>query len=128
MDNSNILCASIRSYINLGNYAEARETLEQLKGKVGKNSTYNLLKAQLLHKENKLQEAIQLLEKEDVCNVSETWAELGSLYWDLELYDKCLVPFLKVSSFRVFCYFFILMLCIIYLGCKIRTILLSFLL
>ena len=54
-----------------------------------------LLIAQLLHKQEKYEEALEILQDEDV-ELSEWWLQVGKLHWDLGQKNKSLMPFLKV--------------------------------
>lgn len=85
----------IRVNINLQKFVEANKLITELKS--SKEATSRLLLAQLLHKQEKYQEALNLLENDPV-NESDWWIEVGLLYWKIEEYNKCLVPFLKVST------------------------------
>ncbi|KAF5308184.1 hypothetical protein FQR65_LT06364 [Abscondita terminalis] len=56
-----------------------------------------------------LNEALTVLES-NVSETSEWWCELGSLYWDLEEFEKCLVPFLKAAKLDPSSYLYFLWL------------------
>lgn len=84
----------IRAYNNLKMFDESQKLLAMLEAAGGK-SEYVLLKAHLLKQQHKLKEALVFLTEHPLEN-SESWLEIGLLYWDLELYDKSLTPFIKV--------------------------------
>lgn len=82
----------IRAHTSLKHFTEARLLISKL-NKDDKMKI--LLTAQIFHKEEKYTEALEILEKE-VYDNSEWWLEIGLIYWDCGLYEKCLMPFLKV--------------------------------
>jgi tetratricopeptide (TPR) repeat protein len=86
----------IRTNINLKNYSKAKLLLGDLEKSTENQAMCKLLTAQLLHKQEKYVEALELLQVEDSL-LSEWWIEMGTLYWDAGQYGKSLMPFLKVS-------------------------------
>jgi tetratricopeptide (TPR) repeat protein len=86
----------IRTNINLKNYWKAKLLLGDLEKSTENQAMCHLLTAQLLHKQEKYVEALELLQVEDSL-LSEWWIEMGTLYWDAGQYGKSLMPFLKVS-------------------------------
>ncbi|XP_008195456.1 superkiller complex protein 3 [Tribolium castaneum] len=84
----------IRANINLKKFTEAKSLLQEFNST---DKTHILLKAQLLHKQEKFSEALEILEREN-CESCEWWLEIGSLYWDCGHFDKSLIPFLKATK------------------------------
>lgn len=81
----------------MGNFDEAEKNISKLKECSDTSNLPQLFTVKLLHKQHKLQEALQLLETCSNCDASEWWIEMGDLFWDLQLFDKSLVPYLKVK-------------------------------
>ncbi|KAK4885213.1 hypothetical protein RN001_001484 [Aquatica leii] len=102
--------ALIRCYINLDKYTEANQYLYKLEALGTDPYLFILLRAQLLHRQKQLNEALELLEK-NINESSEWWLEIGTLYWGLQKFEKSLVPFLKGAKLDPYCY-----LCFLYLG------------
>ncbi|KAF5303636.1 hypothetical protein FQA39_LY09883 [Lamprigera yunnana] len=102
-DQTVLLEALIKCYINLQKLSEAKMYLSKL----NQSATYVLLKAQLLHKDNHLMEALSLLEENKI-DTAESWCEVGTLYWELGLFEKSLLPFLKAARLDPNCYFYFL--------------------
>ncbi|KAB0804312.1 hypothetical protein PPYR_01282 [Photinus pyralis] len=98
----------IRCYINLENFTQANLFLSKLKDMSNEPAMFTLLNAQLLHKQKHHQDALDLLLKEDNNDISEWWYEIGTLYWDLTLFDKSLIPFLKAAKLDPNCYIYFL--------------------
>ncbi|KAK9737501.1 Tetratricopeptide repeat [Popillia japonica] len=88
----------IRAYNNLKMFDESQKLLAMLEAAGGK-SEYVLLNAHLLKQQDKLKEALVFLTEHPLEN-SESWLEIGLLYWDLELYDKSLTPFIKATKYN----------------------------
>lgn len=57
---------------------------------------YVLLKSHLFKVQRRNKDALSVL-LENSMDSSELWLEIGLLYWELEQYDKALMPFLKVT-------------------------------
>jgi superkiller protein 3 len=87
----------IRTNINLKNYSKAKLLLGDLEKSTENQAMCKLLTAQLLHKQEKYVEALELLQVEDSL-LSEWWIEMGTLYWDAGQYGKSLMPFLKATK------------------------------
>lgn len=97
------LCCLIRAHINLGNFDEAERNIPKLK-EYGNTSNLSLLfTIKLLHKQVKLQETLKIFESCNNCDMFEWWMEMGDVYWDLQLFDKSLVPYLKVKNYYFIC-------------------------
>lgn len=92
------MCCLIRAYINLGNFDIAENNISKLKEYGDSSNLALLFTITLLHKQNKLQEALEMFESYSNCNIFEWWIEVGDVYWELQLYDKSLVPYLKVNK------------------------------
>lgn len=80
----------------MGKLQEAESKLELLNQNGEREEQYALLNALLLRKKGKVREALDFLEKSAVCSSLDYFLLLGDLFWDLEMWDKSLVPYLKV--------------------------------
>ncbi|KAI4467992.1 superkiller 3 protein-related [Holotrichia oblita] len=88
----------IRAYNNLKKFDESHKLLLLLEA-MDEKAEYVLLKAHLLKQQDKLKEALLFLTENPLEN-SESWLEIGLLYWDLELFDKSLTPFIKATKYN----------------------------
>ncbi|GJQ65964.1 hypothetical protein Trydic_g4060 [Trypoxylus dichotomus] len=87
----------IRAYNNLKRFGDSEKWLSKLQSSQ-RGGEYVLLKADLLKQQGKFKEALVFLEENNNAESSELWLEIGSLYWELESYDKSLMPFLKATK------------------------------
>ncbi|XP_018320873.1 tetratricopeptide repeat protein 37 [Agrilus planipennis] len=96
-DKNRKLCMA-RSYMNLGKLIEAKTILNEINGDENDVSV-SVLKANLLEKEGKTEDAIKLLTKlSENNNDSDVWFEVGLLHWKIHDYDKSAIPFLKAAK------------------------------
>lgn len=77
---------------------EAEDKLELLKRSGDFKEECSVLAALLLKKQGKVREALEMLEKAVDCSSLEYFLILGDLYWELGLWDKSLIPYLKVGD------------------------------
>ncbi|KAK5647507.1 hypothetical protein RI129_002399 [Pyrocoelia pectoralis] len=105
VEDTTVYIPLIRCYIHLENFTQAHSYLSKMKDVSNEDATLSLLNAQLLHKQSHLREALELLEAQGGNDdTSEWWYEIGTLYWDMELYQKSLIPFLKAAKLDSNCY------------------------
>ncbi|KAH9643371.1 hypothetical protein HF086_008858 [Spodoptera exigua] len=76
-------------------YIEANEPADHILKHLETTDYYKQLQALLLHKQNKYDEVIKLLEGSE--NSIEVYY-LGKAYWEMKQYDKCLMSLLKAAK------------------------------
>lgn len=86
----------IRAYISCNKLQEAKNKLDLLQKTGKREEECCILEALLLRQLGKTREALELLEKSSHCSSLEYFLLLGDLYWELEMWDKSLIPYLKV--------------------------------
>lgn len=90
-----------RANIKLGNMVEAKCSITQMEQtEKSEDDLSGILKAQLLRKQNHHVLALEVLNRK-VVQSPEWFLELGITYFELEEFDKCLLPLLKVRIQRV---------------------------
>lgn len=97
-----ILSHLIKAYINNGNIDQANKYISKLEQQhENENPTLTtFLKAKLLQKQQKLAEALQLLQsyENEKTELPEWWLLIGDLRWESGDHEKSLVPYLKAAK------------------------------
>lgn len=93
-----VLLHLIRACIGCDMLEEAERKLDELKA-TGKFEEESLIMyAKLLKKQGKLEEALRLLQDACACQSLEYFLMLGDLYWEQEMWEKSLIPYLKAAK------------------------------
>lgn len=90
----------IRAYISCGKLQEAEDKLDKLEQTKQCDEERCVLKALLLKKQEKTEEALRLLEASTEFNSLDYFLLLGDLYWETEMWIKSVRPYLKVAAIK----------------------------
>lgn len=102
LDDYRSLLHLIRAYISCDKLQEAKSKLDLLRQTGKSDEECCILEALLLRQLGQTREALELLEKSAHCGSLEYFLLLGDLYWELEMWDKSLIPYLKVVCINQF--------------------------